>query len=169
MPKRELRLGKPREGCRAVARRAKADQSRSLRRDRKPQSRGASPGSRKRKRVLCSAPSGTLRINAHKIEPLVHRHTRRGGCKLGAPPMPHRLCPICQQSGRALDVSSNSPFGQAVDYYRCDPCGHVWTHSRADPNAPAVNVTMTPGTISSRAIRRFVAAFRSIALISQLE
>jgi hypothetical protein len=28
-----------------------------------------------------------------------------------------------------------------VDYYRCDPCGFVWSHRKHDPNAPAVPVT----------------------------
>jgi len=59
--------------------------------------------------------------------------------------MPHRLCPLCQQSGRLLDVARSNPFGSSVDYYRCDPCGHVWTHSRSDPNAAAVYVTTPSG------------------------
>jgi hypothetical protein len=44
-----------------------------------------------------------------------------------------------------LDIASSTLFAPTVDYYRCDPCGHVWTHSKFDPNAPAVSVTETKG------------------------
>jgi uncharacterized Zn finger protein len=59
--------------------------------------------------------------------------------------MPYLLCPLCGQSGRLLDVTKGNPFGSSVDYYRCDPCGHVWLHSNLDPNAPVVNVTKQKG------------------------
>ena len=59
--------------------------------------------------------------------------------------MLNRVCPLCRQPGRLLDVSSNNPFRSVVDYYRCDPCGCVWSLSKADPNAPAVNVTKLQG------------------------
>jgi len=29
-----------------------------------------------------------------------------------------------------------------VEYYRCDRCGHVWTHEKENPNAPAKPVTV---------------------------
>jgi hypothetical protein len=58
---------------------------------------------------------------------------------------PLRLCPLCRQPGRRLEVSSSNPFAQVVDYYRCDPCGHVWWHNKGDPNSPAVNVTKPGG------------------------
>jgi hypothetical protein len=41
-----------------------------------------------------------------------------------------------------MDVASSNPFRQAVDYYRCDPCGHVWSQIKS---APAVNVTKMSG------------------------
>ena len=54
---------------------------------------------------------------------------------------------MCQQPGRLLDVTGGDLFGSVVDYYRCDPCGHVWTHRKDDPNAPPVPVTTPPVTI----------------------
>ena len=44
-----------------------------------------------------------------------------------------------------LEVAKANPFGTSVDYYRCDPCGHVWWHRKGDPGSPAVNVTATKG------------------------
>jgi rubredoxin len=54
--------------------------------------------------------------------------------------LPHRICPKCQAPGRLLESSSQAA---EVEYYRCDACGHVWNLSKADPNAPARDVTMT--------------------------
>jgi rubredoxin len=53
--------------------------------------------------------------------------------------MPHRLCPICPVQGRLLEHTSKDAM---VEYYRCDKCGHVWTHEKGDPNSPATNVTV---------------------------
>jgi len=52
--------------------------------------------------------------------------------------MPHRLCSECQKPGRLLVDASQYA---AVDYYRCDICGHVWSHQKSDPNGPATPVT----------------------------
>ena len=55
--------------------------------------------------------------------------------------MPVRRCPKCKEPGRLLDNASKEAI---VYYYRCDACGHVWSHQKRDPNAPAVPVTKTP-------------------------
>jgi len=52
-----------------------------------------------------------------------------------------RPCPICDRPGRFLAGPSE---GASVDYYRCDPCGHVWSHDKLNPDAPAVPVTKPP-------------------------
>jgi len=54
--------------------------------------------------------------------------------------MPHRLCPKCCHTGRLLEVTSKDA---AVDYYRCDDCGHVWTHQKGEADSPATAVTVT--------------------------
>lgn len=38
--------------------------------------------------------------------------------------MPARMCPECAIPAQYLSASSDSA---AVDYYRCERCGHVWT------------------------------------------
>ena len=55
------------------------------------------------------------------------------------PPMPHRICRKCQHRGRLLEVSSSESF---VEYYRCDNCGHVWTHEKDNPGGPPKDVTV---------------------------
>lgn len=55
--------------------------------------------------------------------------------------MTHGLCPICDQPGRLIVDLGQECY---VQYYRCDPCGHVWWHSKLNPNAPAVSVTPLP-------------------------
>jgi len=55
--------------------------------------------------------------------------------------MPHRLCAICQVQGRFLEDISRHAL---VEYYRCDECGHVWTHEKANPNSPPEPVTLKP-------------------------
>ena len=50
-----------------------------------------------------------------------------------------RRCPLCDQPGRLL-VGITTDFS-TVDYYRCDPCGHVWFYRKHDPHAPAISVT----------------------------
>ena len=60
--------------------------------------------------------------------------------------MPHRLCPICNQPGRlVVDIGSES-----VEYHLCEPCEHVWSHSKLDPNAPAVSVTPLPSVLREK-------------------
>lgn len=44
--------------------------------------------------------------------------------------MPYRLCPNCRVRGRLLEQTSKDAL---VEYYRCDKCGHVWTHDKRDP------------------------------------
>lgn len=53
-----------------------------------------------------------------------------------------RYCPLCGRPARVLDVGGGSFFGQSVDYYRCNSCGHVWVHDKNDPNAPVIPVTL---------------------------
>jgi hypothetical protein len=53
--------------------------------------------------------------------------------------MPHRLCSICQVQGRFLEHISRDAL---VEYYRCDACGHVWTHEKANPNSPPEPITV---------------------------
>ena len=52
--------------------------------------------------------------------------------------MPQRSCPICEQPGRLLEGISRDSH---VDYFRCDPCGHVWSHSKFEPDGPAIAVS----------------------------
>jgi hypothetical protein len=52
--------------------------------------------------------------------------------------MPYRLCPQCQKPGRLLESSSSIAN---VLYFRCDDCGHVWTHDKDNPNAPPKDIT----------------------------
>ena len=49
-----------------------------------------------------------------------------------------------------LDVAPRDGFLEAVsrylvEYYRCDDCGHAWSHAKGDPNAPAREVTKAEG------------------------
>jgi hypothetical protein len=41
--------------------------------------------------------------------------------------MEYQLCPRCHRHGRLLETPL--PYAQA-DYYRCDVCGEVWSHSK---------------------------------------
>jgi hypothetical protein len=50
----------------------------------------------------------------------------------------HDICPICNQPGRQLEGVNRDSH---VDYFRCDPCWHVWTHSKFEPDGPAIAVT----------------------------
>jgi hypothetical protein len=53
--------------------------------------------------------------------------------------MPYRLCPLCLNQGRLLEQISQDAL---VEYFRCDPCNHAWTHRKGDPTSPAVDVTV---------------------------
>jgi rubredoxin len=55
--------------------------------------------------------------------------------------MPYRLCPRCKKQGRLLEHISQDAL---VEYYRCDPCNHAWTHAKGDPQAPPQDVTIKP-------------------------
>ena len=57
--------------------------------------------------------------------------------------MPQRLCLICRIEGRLLENTSQNVF---VLYYRCDRCGHIWTHEKANPDAPPKDITIKPAT-----------------------
>jgi rubrerythrin len=35
-----------------------------------------------------------------------------------------------------------------VEYWRCDQCGHVWTHEKANPNSPHKDVTVPKKALS---------------------
>lgn len=52
-----------------------------------------------------------------------------------------RVCPKCHQVGRLLEAASQDAV---VEYYRCDACGHVWSHDKGNPKAPARDVTFPP-------------------------
>ena len=54
-----------------------------------------------------------------------------------------RLCPVCKCPGRLLADSSKNAL---VEYFRCDPCGHVWTHKKFDSKSPSVQVTDLPAS-----------------------
>ena len=57
--------------------------------------------------------------------------------------MPIRPCPTCaNQTPRELDSLSKVAY---VYYYRCEPCGHVWTLPKDNPDAPTR--TVTPGRL----------------------
>jgi hypothetical protein len=53
--------------------------------------------------------------------------------------MSHRSCPQCERPGRLLEAASESAW---VLYYRCDGCGHVWTHDKDDVNSPPLDITV---------------------------
>jgi uncharacterized Zn finger protein len=53
--------------------------------------------------------------------------------------MPHRICAKCRFVGRLLEETSKEA---SVEYYRCDNCGHVWTHEKDNPDAPPEDVTI---------------------------
>jgi hypothetical protein len=38
--------------------------------------------------------------------------------------------------------SGRHQSGRAREYYRCDECGHVWMHEKANPNSPPEPVTL---------------------------
>ena len=52
--------------------------------------------------------------------------------------MPHRICPNCGKRGRLLENSSRDAY---VEYYRCDPCGHIWHYEKGNPHALPQDVT----------------------------
>lgn len=55
--------------------------------------------------------------------------------------MPTRPCPECDQPApRHLPASSEHA---SVNYYRCDPCGHVWHVPKDKPHAEQKAVTIT--------------------------
>ena len=51
--------------------------------------------------------------------------------------MASSVCPKCLQKGRHLAASSEN---SAVDYYRCDGCGHVWSINKQGGAAKDVTV-----------------------------
>ena len=55
--------------------------------------------------------------------------------------MPESPCPICVKAGRVLESSTEN---SSVTYYRCDYCGHVWSHEKSDPDSLAKAVTDPP-------------------------
>jgi uncharacterized Zn finger protein len=55
--------------------------------------------------------------------------------------MPHRICPQCGRDGRLLELEL-AKLTTRVDYYRCDPCAHVWTHEKDNPEAPPEDITV---------------------------
>jgi rubredoxin len=57
--------------------------------------------------------------------------------------LPHRNCPICTVQGRLFEHVSQEAL---VDYYRCDKCGHIWTHHKGNVSAPPRDVTVRTET-----------------------
>jgi len=53
--------------------------------------------------------------------------------------MPENVCPRCSGKGCHLVESSKNA---AVDYHRCERCGHVWSRDKNNPKLPARDVTM---------------------------
>ena len=54
--------------------------------------------------------------------------------------MPYRVCPECRSFGRMLTESSSG----ALEYYRCDRCGHAWVYDKNDPEAKPQPITYLP-------------------------
>jgi len=54
--------------------------------------------------------------------------------------MPYRVCPKCKNVGRLLSESSSG----ALEYYRCDRCGHMWIHDKNDPTHQPKPITYIP-------------------------
>ena len=52
--------------------------------------------------------------------------------------MPHRSCPFCHEPGRLLESVSRDSH---VEYFRCDPCWHVWSHSKFESDGPTIAVS----------------------------
>lgn len=53
--------------------------------------------------------------------------------------MPIRPCPNCgEPSARLLDGASKDAY---VNYYRCGPCGHVWTTPKNDSGKITNHIT----------------------------
>ena len=64
--------------------------------------------------------------------------------------MPLRPCPICRHSTpRWLETCSQDAY---VNYYRCEPCGHVWTVPKNDPNGLVTPVTTKADRVLPAAI-----------------
>ena len=61
--------------------------------------------------------------------------------------MRHRLCQECGRPGRSLaDVVKST----VVEYYRCDACGHVWSHPIDGPaDSPPTAVTRPPNSVKT--------------------
>jgi rubredoxin len=55
-------------------------------------------------------------------------------------PMPYRVCPKCKNVGRLLSESSSG----ALEYYRCDRCGHMWIHDKNDLTHQPKPITYIP-------------------------
>ncbi len=49
-------------------------------------------------------------------------------------------CPICNEPGRRIA----GHFATFVDYFRCEPCGHVWTVPKEEC-VPTQDVTAKTG------------------------
>jgi rubredoxin len=61
--------------------------------------------------------------------------------------MPYRVCPKCKSVGRLLNsvgrlLSESS--SDALEYYRCDRCGHMWIHDKNDPSHEPKPITYIP-------------------------
>ena len=57
--------------------------------------------------------------------------------------MPESPCPRCPNKGRFLVETSKDA---AVNYFRCDRCGHVWSRDKQNPYAPPRDVTIRSQT-----------------------
>ena len=57
---------------------------------------------------------------------------------LGYIPFVHQ----CRTEFARNAVSLGASKEASVGYYRCDNCGHVWTHEKDNPDAPPEDVTI---------------------------
>ena len=54
--------------------------------------------------------------------------------------MAYRACPQCRNAGRMLTESNSG----ALEYYRCDRCGHTWVYDKNDPESEPKPITYIP-------------------------
>ena len=54
--------------------------------------------------------------------------------------MAYRVCPECRNPGRIVTKSNSG----ALDYYRCDRCGHTWVYDKNDPVPEPKPITYMP-------------------------
>ena len=105
------------------------------------------------KRLKGVARSGArqeIQSAAPRTQPVIKiRQSLAGLCSYAPAPMHIQPCPACDRpTARLLDDTSK---GAEVNYYTCDPCGHVWT---TDKDTGAILRHVTPLTATTRRLVR---------------